>query len=657
MSNAEPKFTIIPIQYPHNASIEDRKLSMLNGLSTAIEMIANSNTELKPYGKNWKSLYGLPTSTKTILDHLSYKKYHLHYVADYFSKDLNPYVVHTIVLENEYLSKTFFNDHRNFYASIFGGYHRLCSRIHFLGEKFDNTTQLQDVLMKSSVSEQFVNSYYGFMVLRPLPEQIVGSSLFRPYPSEPEKEKKFKRKFTSTRNYDINFYGKDISFDSLIFTSQDHGVGACASYALWMSFHKTYKLFKTPLPPPSEITKKAGKPIHHKNRIFPNKGLDHFQIIAAIESIGLEPEFRSFTNIDEEFWIPYCANDKKFHTQDEKGKNTDDSLKWENFLDVDFVKSYIYAYAQAGIPALMGIKFTERRKHLITIAGYKEGAFDPNYVINNYTDSRILLRSSRIKGFYCHDDNVGAFSKLSFQEDLSKILEKNYDYGSIITGWLSDNQSFNEDYDVKDEEGMFRKKAKFEYLCLALDPSIRLSHEDIFKKITTFDSIFDLFKKFINLPENDTIDIVELSKLEWEIYLISSSEFRKRIYENTQNEYDESFLKNKVDILTTTLPNYIWVAKGRKVFLKNGVLEEQLMLEMLFDSTETPSAYSCKLFNFSTKVTEAMAEYFITILKKDPEEGINYLSKIGDLLENLLDDKQLTSFTALIEKFAEEILE
>ncbi len=434
-----PKVEIVPVT--QSDTKKERKKYFLQAISSAMSFCFPKNEKIDEK-TNWLPMYGIPSKKGNgeYNEPPIYDKYHIDYLSDYFSDDENCAVL-TMIVEQEYFSPTFFNDYKNFYSSIFTRHDRTCSRIHFLGCEFSNADlrEFLNIGQNDSLSLSILqDKYLGFLVLRPLPEQIIGPTLLKLYPKE-SKDGKYLRTFHAAREYSVNLFGINIPVNSLIFTSQDKIVGACASYALWMAFHKTSELFKTQLPTPSEITRKAGKSTKTHHKTFPNKGLDAIQIGTAIESIGLEPEYRAPEKGVLQLY--YHKIDRKFFNLAQRKRNYEaeaskfDANNWLTVLDIISVKAYIYAYSKAGIPVLLGIRFSDSDLHLIAISGYKElSAISP--LPNDTAHSESLsLTSNRITNFYCHDDNVGAFSRLSFCDDIAKIGSEGYDYGKLITGW------------------------------------------------------------------------------------------------------------------------------------------------------------------------------------------------------------------------------
>lgn len=265
----------------------------------------------------------------------------------------------------------------------------------------------------------------GLYCGEPLPDAVIGPTLLRTY----ENINGFER-FYCARKYHLNIFGKKLEIQSLAFQEQDTIVSACATTAIWSAFHKTVKLFQTPVPNPSEITKSAGNLYFNSGRSFPNHGLDLYQIGKAIEGNYLVSELRNNeTQLQKLYWL----------------------------------KCFIYSYLKMGIPVLLGIEIENVGLHLITLTGYREPVNIPT------VDGDIAILASETEKFYAHDDQMGPFSKLEFSGDANF---------PILTAWPIKN-NFNN-----------RRKAKVKSVIAPVHPKIRISYEDILTKIKLANVLF-----------------------------------------------------------------------------------------------------------------------------------------------------------------------
>lgn len=441
------------------------------------------------------------------------EKKQFNYLLEYLGDVGDSLNAKTIIIEHDYISKSYLNDYSNFYSTCFGKYERFCKRVHFFSNEFTEHSFIAALKKASSRKSPIWKNYLGYIVVKPLPLLTIGATLLKTYELTPT----HKRYFPSSKEYKVNLFGKELKVNSLAFQEQDSVVGACASSALWSAFQKTSQLFQTPLPSPSDITKSAKNSFQSSGRIYPNGGLDHYQIGNAIESVGLVSELR---------------NSKKFKA-----------------AGIGFIKSFIYAYNRMGLPVLMGIEFPEGG-HLITVTGYKE---EENLSFSR-TDE-IALKASKIERFYAHDDQVGPFSRLSFDPS-----------GDIITGWPT-----------QDSSGPKTKTAKFVSLFIPLYNKIRLTFENIYFKTRLVDFYFQ--QRFEKLP------------VYWDIYLSFSNDYKENIFKSPTIPSQQRYL-----LLTKPLPKYIWIAKA--------LVDDECVMELIFDATQIATSESCirvTIFNDSLR--------------------------------------------------------
>lgn len=310
------------------------------------------------------------------------KKCHYKYLFKYLKSDRieGSKKALTYVIENDYVSKSFLHDYSNYYSLCFNNkIRKKCRRVHFFNTHFDRGQFIQEIHKKDS---SIINSstYLGYIVLNDVPDVLIGTAILKTYKSD--------NKTYIVKSYNVNLFGKTLTIESLAFKQQDQIVSACATTALWACFHKTSQLFQTKLPTPSEITLSAKNQYKHTGRIFPNMGLDHYQIGNVIESVGLVHELRNRKSISE----------------------------------LRFFKAFISAYAALQIPILLGVEIGNKSEnlHLITLSGIESASEH-----NNLDRKEINLYSNDISYIYAHDDRLGPFSKIKLSENRKKeiILE------------------------------------------------------------------------------------------------------------------------------------------------------------------------------------------------------------------------------------------
>jgi hypothetical protein len=294
-----------------------------------------------------------------------------HRSAPYLDRYLHDLNAQTIVIEYDYTDRDYLDDFAAYYVKCFFPYDRHCKRLHFFSVSITRDTFIQ--LVQGSLSldaeQKIRESYLGFVVVRPLPDAIIGRTVLATYPNSIGK-----RNYTCTKNYSANLFGIDLSIQSLAFQEQDTVLAACATVSLWCCFHKTGELFNTPILTPAAITRAANQVIR-PSRPIPSHGLNVLQICDAITHVGLEPEV-----IRVNAAVPLV--------------------------------SLLYGYLKMGLPIILGVEIEGHGQHAIALVGYSlrdEPVMTTEIVASsNY----IPMIGLRIDEFYAHDDQIGPFSKI-----------------------------------------------------------------------------------------------------------------------------------------------------------------------------------------------------------------------------------------------------
>ncbi|MEW6237137.1 MAG: hypothetical protein AB1656_17280 [Candidatus Omnitrophota bacterium] len=447
------------------------------------------------------------------------QKIHCLYFEDYFGA-LNAKV---IVIEEEYIDRDYLEDYAGYYVRCFKEYPRSCSRLHFFTIDF-GSVELDLILQgdKDAIDLQKDGSYLGFIVVKPLPQTVIGRTCLQTYPSD-----NGRRHFPSLREYKANLFGISLSIKSLAFQEQDTVVAACATSALWTAFHGTGKLFQHSIPSPVEITKMAVESgfddPRYITRTFPNQGLTINQMAHAIKCVRLE----------------------YFHI---------------NLRSVCMLKSVLYAYLRGKIPILFGAylfdvslsNHTCKGKHAITITGYSLGGTNPD----PKETEQLKLKALRIDKIYVHDDQVGPFARMKFDGFKVEYSDGN---GSLVaidslsTSWPGQNRQMGSIRAVPD------------MLLIPVYPKIRIPVEAIYVALIDFDFYIEELRQKQKIPYNQ--------RIEWDIYLTTVNDLKEDIHKN-----DLFRGKAKWDFLTTDLPHFLWRATAMS--------GEMYVFDLLFDATD-----------------------------------------------------------------------
>lgn len=369
----------------------------------------------------------------------------------------------TIIVEGDFLDKSYLEDYSSYYVKCFKKYQREVNRIHFFKNKF--TKEDFDFILNNKLQdgiEALQSNYIGFTTIKKLPTTFIGKTCLKSL--EPEGH----RHFATLREYDVNLFGIDLSIEALAYQEQDSTVCACATSSLWSIFHSTGKLFQHPIPSPVEITKIATDQASSDTRIFPNKSLNLKMIASGIKNIGLEPYK---VQID----------------------------------DINMLKASLYAYLKANIPMLMAffLHNTETGTnlevgHAVAVIGYN--------MFNNSTThfSPFKLKSFNINKIYVHDDQVGPYARMEIKtaQDNTPIL---------TTSYGKDIKTGSEPY----------VSIPFA-LSIPLYKNIRIPFNNIFTHTIIFNSIISYFIEKLNFNWNFEWDLYLQSRKQLKAHILNN---------------------------------------------------------------------------------------------------------------------------------------
>lgn len=391
-------------------------------------------------------------------------KLHHYYFQGYFQE----IGAKTIVAEDGYTDRDFLEDFAGYYVLCFRPYERKCTRLHFFSMAF-GAEQFEGLLRGNGAlkSDEVRTAYLGFVVVKPLPQTIVGRTCLATYAVEG------RRNYPITRDYEINLFGLPLRVKSLAFQEQDHVVAACATSALWSAFHGTGMLFQHPIPSPVEITKAATAHFPLETRALPSRGLSSEQMAHAIRNVGLEPLLVKANN--------------------------------EHVL-----KSTAYAYLTGKVPVLLGLLLQDRSvsgapviigKHAVAITGFSMGK-SRSTPING---TRFFLKASKMDKIYAHDDQVGPFARMEIISGPSTA--DNY----LSTSWKGCDGKIGSVVAIPD------------IVMVPLYHKVRIPFDIV------HDSVFALNDSVIE-PLRDTGALALPESLEWDIYLTTVNDFKSDVF-------------------------------------------------------------------------------------------------------------------------------
>jgi hypothetical protein len=474
--------------------------------------------------------------------------------VEYFYEYFKRLVIKTLVIETEYVDGEYLADFAAYHARCHDEISTRTRRLHFFRNafthiEFQNVIRGKDENLRKALQAE--ENYAGFIVVKPLPKTFLGRTCLKTYPADGW------RSYPITRSYSANLFGIALTVKSVAFQPQDGEVSACATSALWSLFHATQARFGNTTPSPHEITKLGSQTIPDSifadSRRFPAIGLTQTQVAYAMREVGLESCMIGTKNI--------------------KVKDTNFGFRRHS------MNAVIHAHLAAGIPVFLGCDLyklrddevdqrsedSERKpiafqnaifdyeaSHAMTILGYRM-AQQPTFVPEHVKLPR--LYSARIEQFYAHDDRLGPFARMRWDETNTYLTDS----------WRIDSEDL-----MAPDDGKHFFLVEPQCLIIPLSEEIRLPYEKIEEAIAAIDQILQPY-----LAQHWT----GLITAEWEITLTSLNEFRNHVLSDGGISGEE-----KEHLLTMPLPKFLWCAT-LLIRHKSDDLGTRQGLEIIIDST------------------------------------------------------------------------
>ena len=478
-------------------------------------------------------------------------------------KYLSELKVASYVIEREYTDAGYLVDYANYYSRCHQSYERKTTRLHFFAADHAQLTQQLRNPYDKQIRDKMQENYRGFVVVKPLPQTIIGRTCLLTYPRHDEVTGRT-REFPITRRYSVNLNGIPLELQSVAFQEQDSETAACATAAIWFALHgMPRKIAADEIPSPYDITKIGSstyieRAIGDVTRHFPTGGLGLEQIESYLRKFELE--------------CIVCG----LKQQSASGR----------------IQEYMDSYLRAGYPMIvvgnMYVRHGEK-------GSYKHAGFHAVTALA-YADVTRFVKGAaaqRIERLFAHDDNVGPFTSFRFEETTSIPSE--------LSGWEDSDTcpstsipNANEIVkkvrgDIKPEvtthwqylanqsglanEAITYRRILPRYLLIPINPKVRLPLEIVTQLAT---QIFNGFEKIKQQKYGAGQPTPQLS---WSCRLKDVSKVKLELLEQSTIERDEYLLS----MLAMPMPRYLWdvsfaekAADGRPTAL----------LQILIDATD-----------------------------------------------------------------------
>ena len=96
----------------------------------------------------------------------------------------------TIVVEDPYTDADFLDDYTAYYARCYSAFGRRCKRLHFFRRELTDES-FSEFVRTPHQDETLQRDYLGFVVVRPLPQTIIGRCVLRTYDDDGGTRRRF----------------------------------------------------------------------------------------------------------------------------------------------------------------------------------------------------------------------------------------------------------------------------------------------------------------------------------------------------------------------------------------------------------------------------------------------------------------------------------
>jgi len=492
--------------------------------------------------------------------------------AKTIKKLLTDHHVGTIVFEPQYIDRHFFDDFAAYYSMCFHSYPRLGTRLHFFAEAYDKNaaeafrSSLNGPVEKMDGLTNVFGEYIGFLVIRPLPQTMIGRTCIKA-------PQVLAEHVFIHRKYDAHLYGYKLRVKSLAFQEQDRTVSACATSALWTCFHKTKKVFGHQSLSPSEITNMASSMTPRANEGTTIPGLTASQMQDAMRAMKLVPLFFDKDKLGYVNQIVYSYCTKLFLPcilgfSICTAEYDDQNKKWKL---VEHNKHAVTVVGYSFEPTKESLATEEEKRIFESMHAKPEGGNGGGQTTDDSV--REYFKSSGMTTIYVHDDATGPYQGINFRqlENVDCVLIDEKRFPVSITHYS------NGDFWVP----LFLIVPVYHKMRLLLFTPHAATCE------------FHEFYKGIRVNRLDQLEKVEPYNkeyadllpeiLKWDTYLIEGHQLKGILRESKYFSLDR--LSYRRELLEEHWPKYVWRSVG---FVQG----EKPIVELLFDATESEQGSS-----------------------------------------------------------------
>lgn len=291
----------------------------------------------------------------------------------------------SVLEETEYFDRDYLAEFAAFYAKGVRPLSNACRRLHFFAGPALTDALLDRALGgDASAAAALQEAYLGFAVIRPIHHAPWGRTVLRWYA---EHTPRLPRVTAPSRTYACHVAGLRLTVEGLAWQSQDRGVSACATVALWSMFHSSAFDDHHAIPTTVEVTRAAGDFL--KTRVFPSTGLTKWHLLQATKALGLSPVVLTGDG------APIADG--------------------ENAFSVARFTSSCAAFVRSGYPVLIGGVMRgagmDDARHAVTAVGFRE-CEAPRPAPGEWK-----LQDAGIRTVYLHDDNIGPSVRFAVAQD------------------------------------------------------------------------------------------------------------------------------------------------------------------------------------------------------------------------------------------------